>query len=870
MFIVARSPLVHRELLNPKEMELDMTAKNITDLLPFVQKPSRYLGTEVNRIQKDPAAVELKIALAFPDLYDIGTSHFGIQILYHQLNKQKDILAERVFAPGKDMEALLRRHRIPLPSMESRRAIGEFDIVGFSLLYELNYTNVLNMLDLGGIPLRWKNRTEKHPFIVAGGPSVCNPEPMAEFFDAMVFGDGEDVILEIAKAWIGWKQSGNKNKAALLEKWSQLEGVYVPQHYKASYDEHGFQQLLPIAENKYPISRVIAPDLDQAVFPDLPIIPFGKPIHDRLRLEISRGCTRGCRFCQAGMIYRPVRERSAENIMALIQKALSHTGYEDLSLLSLSTGDYTCLTPLMECLMQLCRCDHVAVSLPSLRAGSLTPELMQMIRSVRKTGFTIAPEAGSQRLRDVINKNITYEDVAATVKDAFELGWHVIKLYFMIGLPTETEEDLDAIVDMVQKLKRIKKTKNQKGKINVSLTTFVPKPHTPFQWASQISLETSKKKLACLKEKLKMPGVQVKWQKPEMSLLEGILARGDRRVGNLIEKAWQNGCTFDGWNDQFDFDGWRQAIRQCEINPHFFTTRQRDLEEPLPWQHMDVRIDTAFFKEQWHASFQGDVKNDCRYGVCHACGVCDFDEVRPKIYENCTLRHTSQKSAEDHDHFKWFSLRYTKLGEARFFGHLELSNIFSRAIRRAGIKVQYSKGFHPMPKLSFDDPLPLGIESHAEDMRVSVSVRHDCQEVLRQLNHQLPSGVRITKCQLRSSAKIEKARNIQRFCIKLTNAEFDQNILNQFNRCQKWPYLKINHKGRERKLDLKKAILKIESNGKTTLSYEIAPNNPETVRPSDVVVGIFKMSIDLLKGAKVMKLKPRDGKCTVDNGSSNS
>jgi radical SAM family uncharacterized protein/radical SAM-linked protein len=766
------------------------------------------------------------------------------------------------------MEALLRRHQIPLASMESRLSIGEFDIVGFSLLYELNYTNVLNMLDLGGIPLKWKDRGAKHPFIVAGGPCVCNPEPMADFFDAMVFGDGEDIVLEMAKAWIGWKQAGNKHKKELLEKWSQLEGVYVPRHFKASYDEHGFQQLVTITGKKFPISRVIASDLDQAVFPDLPIIPFGKPIHDRLRLEISRGCTRGCRFCQAGMIYRPVRERSAEKIMELIQKALSHTGYEDLSLLSLSTGDYTCLTPLMECLIKLCRCDHIAVSLPSLRAGSLTPELMEMIRSVRKTGFTIAPEAGSQRLRDVINKNITYKDVATTVKDAFELGWHVIKLYFMIGLPTETDEDLDAIVDMVQKLKRIKKSKSRKGKINVSLTTFVPKPHTPFQWASQLSLETSKKKLAYLKEKLKMPGVQVKWQKPEMSLLEGILARGDRRVGRLIEKAWQKGCTFDGWNDHFDFDGWRQAIRQCGINPHFFTTRQRDLEEPLPWRHMDARVDTAFFREQWHASFQGDIKDDCRYGVCHACGVCDFDEIQPKIYECCTLSQPLQNSAEDH--YKWFSLKYTKLGEARFFGHLELSHIFSRAIRRAGIKVQYSKGFHPMPKLSFDDPLPVGIESQAEDMHVSVSVRHGCQDILRQLNHQLPSGVRITKCQLRSTAKKEKACLIQRFYIKLTNAEFDQDILNQFNRCQKWPYVKINRKGRERTFNLKEAILKIEPKGEKTIVYEIAPNNPDTIRPSDVVIGIFKMSADLLKSAKVMKFEPKDWKCTVDNGSSNS
>ena len=849
-----------------------MSVKTIKELLPFVQKPSRYLGTEVNRIKKNPDAVKLSMALAFPDLYDIGTSHFGIQILYNLLNGHNDILAERVFAPAEDMEALLRQHRLPLPSMESRRPLGCFDIIGFSLLYELNFTNVLNMIDLGQIPIRWIDRDSAHPFIIAGGPSVCNPEPMADFFDAMVFGDGEKVTLQMAETWMAWRADGQIEKEALLEQWSHLEGVYVPRFFEAQYDQNGFQHLSLTTKGKPLIKRTIVADMDQASFPGRPIIPFGKPIHDRLRLEISRGCTRGCRFCQAGMIYRPLRERSPDTIIDLIKSALANTGYEDLSLLSLSTGDYTCLAPLMEKLMQLCQINRVAVSLPSLRAGSLTPALMELIRSVRKTGFTIAPEAGSQRLRDVINKNITYEDVETTVKDAFGLGWHVIKLYFMIGLPTETDEDLDAIVGMVRNLKKIKGPPKRKGKINVSITTFVPKPHTPFQWAPQISLDESNRKIQYLKKKLHIPGVYVKWQKPRMSVLEGILARGDRRISVLIEQAWKNGCTFDGWNDQFKFDLWQQALEQCGLEPDFFTTRSRDLDEPLPWNHMDVKVNVDFFKDQWQAALDVENLDDCRYGDCHHCGVCDFETVKPKVYETFSAVDTPIEKVEDADPgtFVWFSLKYTKLGDARFFGHLELSHIFSRAIRRAQIQVEYSKGFHPMPKISFDDPLPLGIESEAEYMRILVSSGHQCPEILKHMNDHLPDGIQILKCQLRSEAKKERAHQVQRFLMQLNNQDLDLNILDAFKNSATWPYERTNHKGRYHHIDLKSTVQNIILRPKNTLIYEIVPQSQHTIRPKDIVVGILKMPVDVLQEAKVVKLDPLSNTSAVDNDTLNS
>ena len=469
-----------------------MTQHSLDDILPFVEQPSRYLGSEVNTIKKDLGQVKLRFALAFPDLYEIGTSHFGMQILYNILNAHADIAAERVFAPAVDMEARLRETGQPLFSLESHEPLNHFDIVGFSLLYELNYTNVLNILDLAGIPFLAADREAAHPLVIGGGPCTCNPEPVADFFDAIVVGDGENIIMQMAEAWISWKKDPAADRPSLLKNWSQIEGVYVPSFFEPGYDNNGFQTVVPRMPDYTQVSRAIVGDLDQIPFPVEPIIAYGRPVHDRLRLEVSRGCTRGCRFCQAGMIYRPVRERSPEQLVSLAARSIAATGYEDISLLSLSTGDYGCIAPLMEQLMVNFEPDNVAISLPSLRAGTLTPELMKLIKKVRKTGFTIAPEAGSQRLRDVINKNINESEIVNTVQNAFDLGWQVIKLYFMIGLPTETQEDLEALVELVKKLRKIKGSKGRRGKINVSVATFIPKAHTPFQWADQLSLAESK------------------------------------------------------------------------------------------------------------------------------------------------------------------------------------------------------------------------------------------------------------------------------------------------------------------------------------------------------------------------------------------
>ncbi|OQX28261.1 MAG: B12-binding domain-containing radical SAM protein, partial [Desulfobacteraceae bacterium IS3] len=807
--------------------------KNIQDIFALVEQPSRYLGSEINAIRKDLRAAELRIALAFPDMYEIGTSHFGLQILYHILNQQKNIAAERVFAPGSDMEAHLRSSGIPLLSHESREPIRHFDIIGFSLLYELNFTNILMMLDLAGIPFFASERDDSHPFIIAGGPCTCNPEPVADFFDAMVVGDGETVILKMTETWFNWKQSGNTDKENLLKLWSGIEGVYIPAFFEPKYSEAGLQTLLPRFSNYINVKRTLVNDLDAAPFPNAPVVPYGKPVHDRLRIEIARGCTRGCRFCQAGMIYRPVRERSRENILRLTETSLGATGYEDISLLSLSTGDYSCIAPLMEQLMVRYAAEHVAVSFPSLRAGTLTPQLMEFIKQVRKTGFTIAPEAGTQRLRDVINKNITEQDITETVTEAFRSGWQVIKLYFMVGLPTETDEDIQGIVDIVRKLWKMKIPGGRKGKINVSVGTFIPKSHTPFQWVSQISLAESKEKIYGLQAELKLPGIQFKWQHPQTSLIEGLTARGDRRLSRVLAAAYRKGCKFDAWTDSFQYDLWEETFSDTVADVDFYTTRKRDMQEPLPWDHIDIGITRDFLKTEWEKAVAEKHTQDCRNGDCNACGVCDFETVKPRIGRGSEVRGQGNEPplTSHHSPLTLLELSYSKLGEAKYFGHLELANIFIRAVRRAGIPVKYSEGFHPLPKISFNDPLPVGIESMNELMYLSVPETVKPENITEALNRQLPKGIIIKECRIAppKSQRKSSEQTVWRITLparfktdsKIGDSLFDKNKLQSFTDASECFWTHINPKGNIRKINLKEAVLKILLTGPCELEITL-------------------------------------------------
>jgi len=821
------------------------------DFLAVVEKPSRYLGTEVNAVRKDPASVRLRVALAFPDLYEIGTSHFGMQILYHVLNCEPWIAAERVYAPAADLEARLRERGERLGSLESRTPLERFDWVGVSLLYELNYTNLLAILELGGIPLYGAERECRHPFVLAGGPATCNPEPVAPFFDAMVVGDGEEVVLELARAWLAWKEEGAEDRGALLERWSRIEGVYVPSFYRARWDEAGFQHLEPGRPGAPPaIRRAILPDLDRAAFPDRPIVPFGKPVHDRLRLEVARGCTRGCRFCQAGMIYRPVRERAPERVLALAERALAATGYEDLSLLSLSTGDYGCLVPLLERLVARHGGERVAISLPSLRAGALSPVLMELIRSVRKTGFTIAPEAGSQRLRDVINKNIDTEEIFSAVREAFGAGWQLLKLYFMVGLPTETEADRRELVDLVRALAALKGPGGRKGRLNVSLAVFIPKPHTPFQWAAQLGLEESRAVLGALRERLSVRGVEVKWQNPEMSFLEGVFARGDRRLAEVLVSAFRKGCRLDGWGDRLRLDLWRQAFAACGVDPGFYTTRPRLRGEPFPWDRIDVRVCRDHLWAEWEKALRGEKTPDCRTGACHGCGCCDFVAVRPVVHAAlpgaaAAAAPRPRTAAPAPPPVQVF---YSRTGPARFFGHLELVHIIHRALRRAGIPLRFSEGYHPKPRVAFEDPLPTGTESEEESFVVRLAADLAPEEIVRRLNAELPEGLHVHA----ASRALRPPESCHRYRVTFPGG-LPEGLRDGFDPARE--VTAGGRSGRLKKFVLGDMLQHFRITDPETAEFDLCRAGGSSLRPSELLQVAFPLAPDDLARARFRKLR---------------
>lgn len=831
-----------------------MPRQSLQEIYPLIRHPSNYLGNEINAIRKAPKDVRLRFALAFPDLYEVGMSHVGIQILYHILNAHEGVAAERVFAPGVDLEAWLQRERMPLCALESGTPLSHFDVIGFSLLYELNFVNILTMLDLSGMPFYARNRSASHPFVIAGGPCAFNPEPLGDFFDAMVVGDGEEGVIAMANAWLEWKDAGG-DREALLKKWSQIEGVYVPGFFDAGFDLQGFQVLKPCFVDYRTVQKALVSDLNRAPYPDSPIVPFGKPVHDRLSLEICRGCTRGCRFCQAGIIYRPVRERSPHAVLSLAEQALTNTGYEDVSLLSLSTGDYSAIQVLIDNLMTRCEPERIAVSLPSLRVGSLTPSLMAQIKRVRKTGFTIAPEAGSQRLRDVINKNINEEDLVENVQNAFRIGWQLIKLYFMIGLPTETEADLNGIVALVKRLQKICPPGRRSGNITVSVSTFIPKAHTPFQWCSQISLDESREKIRMLRSKLKGRGLRFKWQNPEMSILEGLWARGDRRLSSLLVKAYEMGCRFDGWSEHFQFKRWQEAMEACGVDIEFYTSRVRDLSEPLPWDHIDTGVTKDFLRLERKRALEQAETPDCRDGECHLCGVCDFDTIKPITFAADGDVPFGEKTlrSKDEGPFKKFWVSYAKRGRARYFGHLELVKIFMRAFRRAGIPLRFSEGFHPAPKVSFESALPVGIESLEEHFTVQVPVRVSRETFVGRVNQELPEGLTITGCNPGEPCLPGAAGKLVHYTATLKEGLFSEARLQAFLEKEAWPFIKTNRKGRAKTIDLKSLVkrLALLAPEKAEIILEEKPG--KSVRPTDVLASIFNLSEETLKLATIIK-----------------
>ena len=602
-----------------------MISKEVQKILPLVQKPGRYTSGELNSVVKDKTKVDLRYAFCFPDSYEIGMSHLGIKILYSLANARDDVWCERVFAPWHDMEEEMRKRNIPLFALESGAPLTDFDMIGFTLQYELSYTNVLNMLDLAGISVRSKDRESLTPIVVGGGPCACNPEPMADFFDLFMLGDGEDVTNEVMDLLIECKKQGT-TKTEFLKRAAQIGGVYVPSLYDIEYNSDGTLKTVT-AKDGAPekVTKRVVPDLDKVHYPDKFIVPFVEVVHDRVVHEILRGCIRGCRFCQAGFIYRPIREKSADTINEQCKRLCESTGYDEISLSSLSTSDYTQLEELMGKLLEWTQDYKVNIALPSLRVDNFSQKLMEHLKKVRRSGLTFAPEAGTQRLRDAINKNVTEEEMLRTARNAFSGGWSTVKLYFMLGLPTETYDDVAGIADLAQKVvgEFYNNPDRPKGKgvqVNISVATFVPKPFTPFQWASQDTIDELISKQNHLLSSVKTRKISVSYHKVNISFLEGVFARGDRKLCDVVEYAWRHGCKFDSWDDSFLFDVWMDSFKELGVDPLFYTSRKRDYSEILPWDHLDYGIRKQFLIDENEKAMEAATTPHCRI-KCAGCGT---------------------------------------------------------------------------------------------------------------------------------------------------------------------------------------------------------------------------------------------------------
>jgi radical SAM family uncharacterized protein/radical SAM-linked protein len=789
-----------------------------SDLLK-VEKPARYMGGEMGARKKENA--ELRFVLAFPDVYEVGMSHLGLQILYGALNGVDWVAAERAYAPWPDMEEMLRRDGAPLSTLENGLPLREADIIGFTLQYELSYTNILNMLELSGIPLLAKDRDGSFPLILGGGPCACNPEPLADFFDAFLLGDGEEAVLDIAQTCREWRQLGG-TREALLERLAAIEGVYVPSFFAIGYDAAGCVESVSALKKGYEtVKRRFVSDLDSVPYPTAPVVPFLKTVHDRISMEIARGCTRGCRFCQAGYIYRPVRERSPEKVLEVIEQTLANTGYDEISLLSLSTGDYGCITPLLKSLMARYAGQRIAVSFPSLRVGTLTRELMEEVKKVRKTGFTLAPEAASERLRGVINKEISEEELLENAFEAYDAGWRLIKLYFMIGLPTETLEDVQAIADLAKKVKNMGRRAGGGGEVNVSVSTFVPKPHTPFQWEPQISYEEILEKQQLLRQELKKRKLNFKWQDAPLSVMEGVFARGDRRLGRVLLKARELGCRFDGWGEHFSFSRWQEAFRVAGIDPRFYH-RRRSTDEILPWGHLDFGVSRKFLRGELSKSGAGLHTPDCRKGKCVACGVCDFKRIRLRINDPARINLSAGASlttvvpARSTEEAEKMRLRFSKTGEMSLLSHLELLTLFSRAVGRGHVPIRFSHGFHPHPKFSFATALSVGVESWAEYLDMEVDPGCNPEFVGEALNSVLPEGLRIMavvkipRCSPSLSVITESVLyrvTLQAHCPSDLDARIEA-----FMALETFP-LRREKKGKVAELDLRREVIELRACG---------------------------------------------------------
>jgi radical SAM family uncharacterized protein/radical SAM-linked protein len=823
------------------------------EVLPLVSKPNRYVGNERGIVRKDWDAVRARMLFCFPDVYEVGMSHTGTQILYHVVNRRPEWLFERAYAPWLDMERLMRERGIPLYALESGRAAHEFDVVGFTLQSELTYTNVLTMLDLAGIPLRQLERQDGDPIVLTGGPCASNPEPLAPFVDAVLLGDAEDAIHEILQVVADHKETGGaKGEGATARErllWrlaTEVTGVYVPSLYVAVRrgTPRPTDPRLP-----FPVVARTVPVLRDEDYPREMLVPVGEVVHERLPIEVQRGCTRGCRFCQAGYLYRPARERSVEECVEIAEQGIAFSGHEEVSLLSLSTADYSQAKTLVDRVSRAMAERGVSVSLPSLRADAFSVELAEAVSRVRKSGFTFAPEAGSERLRRVINKGITEADILEAVDRAMAAGWQGVKLYLMIGHPTETLEDFEELVLLVGKIKAVLRRHRGRRHVSLSFSPFVPKAHTPFQWERQDSEEETRSKLRWIKQRLGGQGVEIRNHDPAETIIEGVISRGGREAADVIEEAWRRGARFDGWSETIDLAVWRAALaaRGLSLDASF---RERAEDEDLPWEAVSYKIPREYFLKERRRAYAAQETDECKAVGCSACGVCDFQAIRNVLAPEPDPVRAGAAADDRGDSAigptsATVRLRYAKRSPLRFVGHLELMGELDRVLRRAGVPVVYSEGFAARPRISAGAPLATGWVSESEWLDVEVAGEWDAPALARllgDLNRHTAAGLDFLAAGVLSGKGRSLMASVERSTYRAAFPQppFEWSFADLDAGCRTFlaradaPYARERH-GRTRQVDLRPLVFDLAALDASTVVAEVRTASDGSAKPTEIL-----------------------------------